>query len=148
MKHKFLILTAALACLLSCNKTPQPDTFPRESLYLGTVSVDYEDDVFNNENITVAFDPSEDGRTADIIIYKIKFVSKMPVRIDVTIPDVELRQTPEGLRFSCDDIAPLALGGEYPKYQVYDLQGTLSGKNLSFSLLFGSYPTRFNGVQQ
>ena len=51
MKHKFLILTAALACLLSCNKTPQPDTFPRESLYLGTVSVDYEDDVFNNENI-------------------------------------------------------------------------------------------------
>ena len=52
-----------------------------------------------------------------------------------------------GYSFSCDNVVPLALGGEYPKYNVTALSGTLEGGNLSFGLNFGAYPTRFNGTR-
>ena len=52
-----------------------------------------------------------------------------------------------GYSFSCDNVVPLALGGEYPKYTVTALSGTLEGGNLSFGLNFGAYPTRFNGTR-
>lgn len=144
---KLIALAIAILGLASCHKTPQPFELPPQDIYLGTVSVDYEGGVVDNPDIQVAFLPSEDGTSADIIIYKIKFVPKMPVRIDVTIPGVALAEGPGGYSFSCDNVVPLALGGEYPKYNVTDLSGTLEDGNLSFSLNFGAYPTRFNGTR-
>lgn len=44
----------------------------------------------SNEDIEVNFTPSEDGTTATVTIYKIRFVPQMPVTIDVTIPDIKL----------------------------------------------------------
>lgn len=145
--RKLIVLAIAILGLVSCHKTPQPSELPPQDIYLGTVSVDYEGGVVDNPDIQVAFLPSEDGTSADIIIYKIKFVPKMPVRIDVTIPGVALAEEPGGYSFSCDNVVPLALGGEYPKYTVTALSGTLEGGNLSFGLNFGAYPTRFNGTR-
>lgn len=148
MRKSFLLLAITLLSLVSCHKTPQPHEIPPQNLYVGTVSVDYEGGVVDNPDIKVAFLPSEDGRQADIIIYKIKFVPKMPVRIDVTIPAVPVVKESEGVSFSCNNVVPLALGGEYPKYNVTSLSGTLKGSSLSFSLNFGEYPTRFAGTRE
>lgn len=145
--RKLIALAIAILGLASCHKTPQPHELPPQDIYLGTMSVDYEGGVVDNPDIQVAFLPSEDGKHADIIIYKIKFVPKMPVRIDVTIPGVALAEEPSGYSFSCDNVVPLALGGEYPKYNVTALSGTLKGADLSFGLNFGAYPTRFNGTR-
>lgn len=147
MKNRLSLLFIAVLALVSCHKTPQPHEIPPQDLYVGTVSVDYEGGVVDNPDIKVAFLPSEDGRRADIIIYKIKFVPKMPVRIDVTIPAVALEKESEGVSFSCNNVVPLAFGGEYPKYNVTSLSGTLKGSSLSFSLNFGEYPTRFKGAR-
>ena len=147
MKRNILALFLALAGLCACYKAPQPDEVPQDSLYVGTVSVDYDGGVYDNPDTQVACIPSADGKTADIVIYKIKFVPRMPIRIDVTIPGVKVTSLQDGLQLSCHDVTPLAMGGEYPKYQVYNLQGSVIGNKLSRSLLFGEYPTRFSGTR-
>lgn len=142
MKTRFFVLAALLLSLVSCRKDPLDDVQPGQTLYKGTVSVDWREGTHDNENIYVAFRPSEDGKKAEIVIYRIKFVPAMPVTIDVTIPDISV----SGNTFSCDDVVPWALGGAYPKYTVYGLEGSITEESLSFSLKFGEYPTRFNGT--
>ena len=138
---RMLSLSAMLLLAAACHKDPKADAVPGQSLYVGTVSVDYNGGTYDNNDIYVAFRPSDDGRTAEIVIYRIKFVPAMPVTIDVSIPGISV----QGDAFSCDNVIPWALGGEYPKYTVHDLEGTVAGETLSFSLLFGDYPTRFTG---
>lgn len=146
-KRILSILALAASLLLACNPLNE-ELSPDAADYKGVVSVFYEGEWFNNENISVNINPSEDGKTASVKIFKIRFVPKMPVRIDVTIPDIQLDATADGTRLSCDNVIPRALGGDYPKYRVTELTGTLSGDILEFSLNFGEYPTTFKGVRQ
>lgn len=137
------IMAALLVAAASCHKDSKADAIPGQSLYVGTVSVDYNGGTYDNQDIYVAFRPSDDGRTAELVIYRIKFVPAMPVTIDVSIPGI----TVEGDAFFCDNVVPWALGGEYPKYTVHGLEGSISGETLRFSLQFGDYPTHFTGVE-
>lgn len=108
----------------------------------------YNENSFDNEDIEVNFTPSEDGTTASVTIYKIRFVPQMPVTIDVTIPDIDLTVTKDAILLACDNVIPLAMGGEYPRYTVTQLEGTLKDDSLEFSLNFGSSPTAFKSVKQ
>ena len=146
---KIALFLACAAILASC-KQPEPEV-PLElelGTYVGTVTVEYAGSSFDNENISVRFLPAEDGKTASIEIQKIKFVPAMPVTIDVTIPDVSLATDPEAIYLWCDNVIPLAMGGEYPRYLVKGLTGQILGDELSFSLKFGDSPTAFKGTLQ
>lgn len=146
MKTKLLFAALLSAISISCEKnTTETVLVPEESNYTGTVTVFYQDAPFDNENISVDFIPSEDGQSASITIYQIRFVPQMPVSIDVTIPGITLRSTGEKIILSCESAIPYALGGEYPRYTVTGLQGEIAGEELSFSLNFGDYPTSFKG---
>jgi hypothetical protein len=144
----FRLLAALLGLLLvGCGKeTPETPLVPEESDYVGTVTVIYQEAPFNNENISVNFTPSEGGETASITLHQIRFVPQMPVTIDVTIPDISLQSTTEKIILSCERTIPWAMGGEYPRYTVTSLQGEIVGEELTFSLLFGDYPTSFKGL--
>jgi hypothetical protein len=145
MKTNKLFLALTALALLACNKKEPEVVVPQTADYKGTVTVLYQGEPFDNENIEVNFTPSEDGKTADITIYQIKFVPKMPVKIDVTIPGVELKSTPTEILLSCDNVIPLAMGGEFPRYKVTNLTGVVKEGKLDFSLNFGDYPTSFSG---
>ena len=145
---KLLVILAALS-LFACSKVEPELPVPEKADYKGTVTVIYQDSPFENEDIEVNFTPSEDGKTAEIVIYKIRFVPQMPVTIDVTIPGVSLAATSEGINIECDSVIPLAMGGEYPRYTVTDLKGIQKKDGtLEFSLNFGDYPTSFKGTKQ
>ncbi len=148
MKTKLFLIALAAASLIGCSEktTPEKPLTPEEADYIGTVSVFFEGTTFDNENIEVSFDPSDDGKTASITLHKIKFVPQMPVTIDVTIPNVEVGSTTEKITLSCAQVIPKAMGGDYPRYTVTNLLGEILGKEMSFSLNFGSYPTSFRGV--
>ena len=135
-----------VVALAGCAKL-MPDTpvDTEESDYVGTVTVIYKDEPFDNENIKVTFIPAAEGGTASIKIHKIRFVPKMPVTIDVTVPGITTIKEGRNTLLSCDRCIPLAMGGEYPKYTVTDLSGEVAGDELSFSLNFGEYPTSFKG---
>jgi len=143
---KRILILLALALLCSCSKEKADEKrYPDSNLYQGTVSVYYEEEYFDNEDIKVRYIANDNGETASIVIYRIRFVPKMPVTIDVTIPDISVAEGEDGITMHCDEVIPLALGGEYPKYIVTDFTGTLSGEELEFSLNFGDYPTLFKG---
>ena len=144
MKITNLFTFAATLLLLACNKPAQP-VIPQENNFKGTVTVIYQDAPFDNENIEVNFKPSADGKTGSLTIYQIKFVPQMPVTIDVTIPNINVTSTPEQINLECAQVIPLAMGGEYPRYTVTDLKGSIVGKEISFSLNFGSVPTSYKG---
>ena len=142
-------MAVAASLILGCshNEKEQPIT-PVQADYVGTVSVTYQGEPFDNDGIEVNFTPSDDGKTASIIIYKIKFVPQMPVTIDVTIPDIDVSVTGNVMSLSKDTVVPLAMGGEYPRYTVTGLNGKIEGEELVFSLKFGDYPTSFTGKRK
>lgn len=148
MMKTIRLFAAMLGMLLvSCGKeTTEMPLVPEESDYVGTVTVIYQEAPFDNENISVNFTPSGGGETASITLRQIRFVPQMPVTIDVTISDIRLQSTPEKILLSCEKTIPWAMGGEYPRYTVTGLQGEIVGEELTFSLLFGDYPTSFKGL--
>lgn len=148
MKIKILFASLLAISLTACKKESQ-DTFilPEESDYKGTVTVMYQGEPFDNEDINVNFTPSEDGLTASITIYQIRFVPQMPVCIDVTIPNIELQSSNDEILLVCERCIPLALGGKFPTYTVTNLTGNVKKNKLSFSLNFGDYPTSFIGYE-
>ena len=149
MKLNRMILAFAALALLACNKEENNETPVAEAGdYKGVVTVEASSGTFDNEDIEVNFTPSEDGATASITINKIRFVPQMPVTIDVTIPNVGLTSTKNGFQLACDNVIPLAMGGEYERYTVTNLTGTLKDDELAFSLNFGSTPTSFKGTKQ
>ena len=149
MKTKFFFAALVAMTLIGCGKAePETPIVPEMSDYKGTVTVMYKGEPFDNENIQVNFTPSEDGKTASIVIYQIRFVPQMPVTIDVTIPNVAVQSTTEKILLSCERTIPLAMGGEYPRYTVTDLKGEIVGQEMSFSLNFGDSPTSFQGQAQ
>lgn len=147
-KLLFSFLAAAIL-FSSCGKDEEPEPIiPVNADYTGTVSVVYQESPFDTPDISVNFTPSADGKTASITIYKIKFVPQMPVTIDVTIPNINVSATGNVLNLSKDQVVPLAMGGEYPRYTVTELKGTIEGERISFSLKFGDYPTSFTGTKK
>ena len=149
MKLNRMILAFAALALLACNKEEKNETPVAEAGdYKGVVTVEASSGTFDNEDIEVNFTPSEDGTVATITINKIRFVPQMPVTIDVTIPNVGLTSTKDGFQLACDNVIPLAAGGEYPRYTVTNLTGSLKNDELTFSLNFGNTPTSFRGTKQ
>ena len=147
MQFKHMLLALAALAAIGCNKnTPEETAGPKEGSYVGTVTVNSTSgDVFDNENIEVSFTPSEDGKTATLVMYQIKFTPRMPMTLDVTIPEVSLSTEGQDIKLECAEVVPLAMGGPFPNYTVTDLTGKISGDELTFSLNFGATPTSFSG---
>ena len=148
MNLRNIFLTAAALVVLGCGKTGSEEPIaPKEGTYTGTVSVTYNGSIFDNENIKVDFVPAADGKTASLVLNQIRFVPKMPVTIDVTIPDVTVQADEKEIVLSCARVVPLAMGGVYPRYTVTDLKGRIVGNEMTFSLNFGDSPTAFRGTK-
>ena len=147
MQFKHMLLALAALAAIGCNKNnPEETAGPKEGAYVGTVTVNSTSgEVFDNENIEVSFTPSEDGKTATLVMYQIKFTPRMPMTLDVTIPDVNITAEGQDIKLECAEVVPLAMGGPFPNYTVTDLTGKISGGKLTFSLNFGATPTSFSG---
>lgn len=137
-------MLAAVACGKKMDE-PVPNV---KASYNGVVTVEYQGEDYNNENILVEYNPSEDGKKADIVIYKIKFVPQMPVTIDVTVPGLSVHTTDGVVTFTGEGIIPEAMGGPVDRYRVTGMSGTQRANSLSFQLYFGEYPTTFTGTLQ
>jgi hypothetical protein len=152
MKARTILFSVLLIAAISCQKNDDTnDTketmVPVKTDYIGTVTVTYQEQDYDNPDILVIYDPSQDGKTVSITLKKIKFVPQMPVTIDVTIPDVTISSKDGKTVLTCDEVDPISMGGPMSRYKVTGFGGEIQGDNLSFSLNFGSYPTRFSGIE-
>lgn len=156
MKKTVFMLAAIAALLMSCEKnesedikqpeTPGTPTQTGASDYTGTVTVVFQGQDYDNDSIKVSYTPNEQGDSASISIYKIRFVPQMPVTIDITIPGITVNKTDGKTTITGDSIIPQALGGNpYPRYIVTGFNGEINDSVMTFSLKFGDYPTSYQG---
>ena len=140
----FFIFIILLSCSCSRLETEIGDDTPE---YRGTMTVTYDGREYVTGNVAVRAALSRDGSTVDLKLLKVKFVPQMPVRLDITVPDIPVLETGGNgtVSFAADGILPYTLGGYYEKYVVKDLSGTLDGNSIFFSLSFGDYPTVYDG---
>ena len=109
MKLNRIILALAALALLACNKEEKNELPVAVAAdYKGVATIEASTGTFDSEGIEVNFTPSEDGKTATVTIFKIRFSPRMPMEVDVTIPNVELTSTKDGIRLACDNIIPKA----------------------------------------
>ena len=149
MKLNRMILALAALSLLACTKEEKNELPVAVAAdYKGVATVEASSGTFDAEDIEVNFTPSEDGKTASIKIFKIRFAPRMPMQVDVTIPNVELTPTKEGIRLACDNVVPKALGGDQPDYTVHEMTGTVTDDEIAFSLILGSTPVSYRGTKQ
>lgn len=137
--------------MIACQK---PDTVIEDSdpVYSGVMTVVYEGEDFVQNGIRVQAGFSPDSTSMDLKLLKVKFVPAMPVKIDVTVMEIPVVRSEEGvLEFFCDGIVPWAMGGPYDTYRVDELKGSLVNGRLDFSMNFYNtkkkegYPTSYEG---
>ncbi len=79
-------------------------------------------------------------------MYRVQFAEAMPVKLDMTIPGVECKSVGERIELSGERIIPLAMGGEFPRYTITSLRGTLTDSELQLSMNCGEFPLTYSGT--
>jgi len=151
MKKTFFVLAAALT-LAACNRntpeTPeeQSKTAFAKAMYfeaLGTSTVpnvegENKDLPFSMDSVRVEAVVVTDS-TLDIHLYGINFSTRMPVTIDMVIPDAKYTCTAEKITLYGEGIIPTMGGNPFDRYVVNALSGTITADSLVFTNSYGQY---------
>lgn len=154
---KIFSLFFVLLMLGACGKQtePRPNSVEPEAKsmepiaenaasYKGSVFVIYEGTEYETKDIKVTFRKDNES-TATISMYKVKFVPKMPVTVDLDLPGVNYQTKENSYVITDNNIIPTMKGDPVEKYIATNIEGTANKDALSFSLYFGEYPTRYEG---
>lgn len=146
MKKIYTILCMGLAMIM-CSCEPDADQNFDDQTFKGTVSVDYKDATYDNNDIIVEVEEASEG-LLDITIHSIKFVPQMPVTIDVTFPNVPYTKSKDNITFFIDTVVPTMGPTPVEKYTSKSLAGLITSKGgISFTVQIADYPTRYVGTR-
>ena len=154
MKHlKFMtaLLAAGLtfaACDKDENETPEQQPVLEKTSYVGTLMVDQNNSTtYVQDSVTIDCTPSEDKGLV-ITFNQVSFSERMPVKLDMDIPNVEYSEADGKITLSGNNIVPLAMGGEFAKYTITNLTGNIAEGTISLSMKCGDYPLTFSGEKK
>lgn len=156
MKHLqfFATLLIAGTMFTACgsedkkNDDPKPVEAVTADSFQGTFSVGNSDGTtYTQENVDVTYAVTD---TAGFVLTfkQVSFSPKMPVKIDMDIPNVTYANENGKITLSGNEIIPYAMGGEFPKYTITNLLGTVNDGTLSVSMNCGSSPVTFEGSKK
>lgn len=146
MKKIISVLFMGIALML-CSCEPDADQNFEKQTFSGTVSVEYNNEKYDNENIIVDVEEASEGFLT-LTIHSIRFVPKMPVTIDVTYPNVPYTKSNDNITFFIDSIVPMMGTTPVERYTSKLLSGIISNKGvLTFSVQIGDYPTSYIGTR-
>ncbi len=151
-QFKFLAaLLIAGATFAACDKDDKNDEpTPAETTsasFQGTLTVDQTDgSTYTQENVVVDYAITDTAGFV-LVFNQVSFSPKMPVKLDMTIPNVSYVMVGSEITLAGDKIVPLAMGGEFPKYIITNLTGTIADGTLSVSMNCGSSPMKFDGTK-
>ena len=126
MKKKLIVLLNLLFCL-SLSATEYVGTLRMASGY--TLS-----------DVRVSLD--EQG---NLTLYRVKFSRMMPVRVDVVLPNLTLREDSTTTVILGDNIIPTMNGKPKPERIATQLQGHADGSSIEFHCLLGGKGMQFQG---
>ena len=148
MKHLKFLLIITIAVLVGACEEKEPTDNPvtvEDGTYIGTLTVDQNDGTFyTQDNVSIVLEVEENSAT--IKMMQVSFAPTMPIRLDMTIPDITTVTLSEGLSLSGDNIIPLAMGIEFPIYTITELIGEVTPQTIYFEMMCGTYPLTFSGM--
>lgn len=152
MTKKIILVLAVAACLAACNHNTPDDpaeqakeVFAKATYFeaLGTNSVPNVEGA--NKDLPFIMDSVRaeakivSDTTLNLYLYGITFSSKMPVTIDMVIPDAKYTRTATKITISGENIAPTMGGNPVARYMITGLNGFITADSLCFSNNYGTY---------
>ncbi|KAA6343835.1 hypothetical protein EZS27_008500 [termite gut metagenome] len=147
MKQVKILWIAAIAVFITAcsNDKSEEVIIVDDGAYTGTLVVDQKDGTsYTQEEVSVVV--SIDADHAEILMKQVSFSERMPVKLDMTIPDISITTISHGLLLNGNHIIPWAMKGEFPQYTITDLTGEVTTQSISFEMMCGEFPLRFSGV--
>lgn len=154
MKHLFfsLIAVTLFFSVTSCTEpdddntgTNNPDVSNQDT-FVGTLTVNQLNGTFFvMDSVSISMTDNDTTNTMDMIMYQVKFSSRMPIKLDMTVRDIDYVSHQGGSVLSGDSIVPFAFGGPFADYTITNLNGTIAEDSLTLSMNCGRYPLTFKG---
>lgn len=147
---KILLMALCATLFIACDdddddKKTDP-VVVEDGTYSGTLTVDQNDGTFYvQKNTTVALTFDEKGM-AEVEMRQVSFSEGMPVKLDMTIPGITVAESESGVAFSGDNIIPIAMGGEFPRYKIVGLSGSATPSTIVLIMDCGGFPLKFEGI--
>lgn len=152
MTKKIFLVVAVASLLVACNQNT-PDN-PEEQTQTAFIKAKFfeasgmntvpnvegvnKDQPFQMDSVRVEAKLVTDT-TLDIYLYGINFSSKMPVTIDMVIPEAKYVRTKDKITITGENIAPTMGGNPFNRYMITALNGFITADSLFFSNNYGSY---------
>jgi hypothetical protein len=119
---------------------------PDNTCYIGTMDVDQNDGtVYTQQDVEVDYE-IKDGKL-NFVMYKVKFASGMPVKLDMVVEGADYVETATGYTVSGDGIVPYAMGGPFEKFTITQLEGEITDNTLTLNFMCGEYPVVYSGTK-
>lgn len=151
MKYINLLFSAlcALTLITACENGDNNDlpNNPEEAkCYKGTMVVDQNDGTFyTQEDVEVDYE-IKDGKL-NFVMYKVKFASGMPIKLDMVVEGVDYTESNDTYTLSGDGIVPYAMGGPFEKFTITKLEGEITDTAFTLDFMCGEYPVTYEGAK-
>ena len=149
---KILSFMAMAALLVSCQpdipETPEEQkqkTFEETTEFTAYGRITVPSQAFTMDSVRVEA-KLNDGTKIDISLFEVTFSARMPVRIDMVIPDASYSRTKGKITFTGEGIEPTMGGNPVSRYVVTGLQGTITPDSLCFTTDFGGMTCTYQGL--
>ena len=142
-----LSLMAAALMFASCENGDH-NTLPTKpednECYIGTLTVDQNDGTFyTQEDVKIDYEII-DGKL-NFVMYKVKFASGMPLKLDMVVEGVDCLGAVGNYVLAGNGIVPYAMGGKFEKYTITNLVGAITQGTMTLSFKCGEYPVTYEG---
>jgi hypothetical protein len=123
-----------------------PNNPNNSKCFEGTMTVDQNDGTFYTQNDVQVDYEILDGKL-NFVMYKVKFASGMPVKLDMVVEGADYIEDNGLITISGDGIVPYAMGGPFEKFTITNLHGEVNGNSMTLSFICGDYPVEYQGTK-
>lgn len=149
LRNIILGATSLLLFATSCengNNNDLPNN-PDNDCYKGTMVVDQNDGTFYTQN-DVEVDYEIKSGKLNFVMYKVKFASGMPIKLDMVVEGADIMENADGsYSVSGDGLVPYAMGGPFEKFTITELTGEITEDSMTLDFMCGEYPVEYDGAK-
>lgn len=144
----FFIFAASLLGFVACENGHNNDlpNNPTSRCYTGTMKVDQNDGTFYTQNDVEVDYEIKDGKL-NFVMYKVKFASGMPIKLDMVVEGADYFDTGSSYTVSGDGLVPYAMGGPYEQFTITKLEGEITDNSFTLNFICGEYPVTYSGTK-
>ena len=124
-----ILFLSAVVLLQSCVENDTTFSADADGVFYGDLTVgDY------TERVGISVTETSDS-TVEVFFDNVKFARAMPVRIDITVKEVQSWKNEDVLSFSATDIDPYVNKepDRQPSYRFAEMEGVVTGSSLTLS---------------